>query len=331
MKEKFVSLLERYATTPEMALSGIKEIYQTKEYNDDSATLTVFTCTYNRADLIGKCYEALTKQTCDDFVWLVIDDGSTDNTGELVKGWIAEEKIPIKYVKQENRGMAGAHNTAHTLIRSELTVACDSDDHLTYDAVETITSIWKEKRNEKYSGIIGHDATPDGKILAKIPDEFKETTLYDLRYRNGIYGDYKLVYRTDLLKKELYPMIEGEKYVAVGYKYFLMDRDYISIITQKVLCEVEYQPDSGTNNKIKQYVRAPKGFMYYRLKMMPRMHSFKRRWHEAVHYVSSAKIAKEKHYLKQSPCKLETVCAIPFGIALSFVIKRKYRKKYGNI
>ena len=324
-------LLERYVTTEKMALSGIRETLQTEEYKENEAMLTVFTCTYNRAHTISKCYESLLRQTSDDFVWLIIDDGSTDNTRDLAVGWISEGKLPIKYIRQENRGMAGAHNTAHCIIKTELTVACDSDDYLADDAVETITSIWKEKRNEKYSGIIGHDSATDGRILAKIPDEYKETTLYDLRYRHGIYGDYKLVYRTDLLKKELYPMIDGEKYLAVGYKYFLIDKDYISLITQKALCLVEYQTDSSTNNKIKQYVKAPRGFMYYRLKMMPRMHSFKKRWHEAVHYVSSAKIAREKHFFSQSPCKLETFCAIPFGIALSLVIKHKYKKRYGKI
>ena len=77
------------------------------------ATLTVFTPAYNRAHTIGRTYESLCRQTCKDFCWLIVDDGSTDGTQQLVEGWMAENKIPIRYIYQENQGMHGAHNTAY--------------------------------------------------------------------------------------------------------------------------------------------------------------------------------------------------------------------------
>ena len=76
-------------------------------------TLTVFTPAYNRAHTIGRTYESLCRQTSKDFEWLVVDDGSKDNTRELVENWIKEGKIDIRYVYQENQGMHGAHNTAY--------------------------------------------------------------------------------------------------------------------------------------------------------------------------------------------------------------------------
>ena len=88
-------------------------------------TLTVFTPAYNRAYTLHKCYESLLKQTCKDFMWLIIDDGSTDNTKELVEGWIKENKINIKYIYQENQGMHGAHNTAYENIDTELNMCID--------------------------------------------------------------------------------------------------------------------------------------------------------------------------------------------------------------
>ena len=92
--------------------------------------LTVFTPTYNRAYCLGNCYESLVRQTCQDFIWLIIDDGSSDHTKELVEDWKKENKIEIKYVWQENTGMHGAHNTAYEIIETELNVCIDSDDYM---------------------------------------------------------------------------------------------------------------------------------------------------------------------------------------------------------
>ena len=85
--------------------------------------------------------KVLIRQTCKDFIWLIIDDGSTDNTKELVDSWIKENKIEIRYHWQENQGMHGAHNTAYELIDTELNVCIDSDDYMPDDAVEKIISI----------------------------------------------------------------------------------------------------------------------------------------------------------------------------------------------
>ena len=94
------------------------------------ATLTVFTPSYNRAYTLNKCYESLKRQTSQDFIWLIIDDGSSDNTKELVDKWIKEDKINIKYIYQKNQGMHGAHNTAYENIDTELNVCIDSDDYI---------------------------------------------------------------------------------------------------------------------------------------------------------------------------------------------------------
>ena len=102
------------------------------------ATLTIFTPAYNRAYTLHKCYESLKKQTNKDFEWLIIDDGSTDNTRELVQSWIEENLIPIKYHYQKNQGMHGAHNSAYELIDTKLNVCIDSDDYMPDDAVEKI-------------------------------------------------------------------------------------------------------------------------------------------------------------------------------------------------
>ena len=113
------------------------------------ATLTIFTPTYNRAHTLHLGYEALKKQTCKDFVWLIVDDGSTDNTRELVQGWMNHEKgFKIRYVYQENQGMHGAHNTAYRLIDTELNTCIDSDDYMPDDAVEKIVTFWEKNKSD---------------------------------------------------------------------------------------------------------------------------------------------------------------------------------------
>ena len=125
-------------------------------------TLTVFTPAYNRAHTISRTYESLCRQTCKDFIWLVVDDGSTDGTRKLIEQWIADGIIPIQYIYQENQGMHGAHNTAYRNIATELNTCIDSDDYMPDDAVEQIIDFWKKHGSDRYAGIIGLDATQDG-------------------------------------------------------------------------------------------------------------------------------------------------------------------------
>jgi len=98
-------------------------------------SLTVFTPTYNRAYCLGQLYDSLVRQTNKDFVWLIVDDGSSDTTKEVVASWQKEDKIEIQYVYQENQGMHGAHNTAYKTIVTELNVCIDSDDYMPDDAI----------------------------------------------------------------------------------------------------------------------------------------------------------------------------------------------------
>ena len=150
-------------------------------------TLTVFTPTYNRAYCLGKLYNSLIRQTNKDFSWMIIDDGSTDNTEKLVQSWIDEDNIHIQYHYQENQGMHGGHNTAYSLIETPLNVCIDSDDFMPNNAVELILNQWELiKDNPCCAGIVGLDADKSGKIIGtKIPEGLGETTLYSLYHQQG--------------------------------------------------------------------------------------------------------------------------------------------------
>ena len=199
-------------------------------------TLTIFTPAYNRAYTLHLGYEALLRHTCRDFEWLIVDDGSTDNTRELVEGWIQENKIPIRYHYQQNQGMHGAHNTAYRLIETELNTCIDSDDYMPDDAVEKIITFWKEHGSDQVAGIIGLDSNFESHLIGtKFEGDNQRITLGDF-YANGGKGDKKMIYRTEVIKQyPEYPLFPGEKYVSLGYKYELIDQDYPLLTLNEVL------------------------------------------------------------------------------------------------
>ncbi|WHX41417.1 glycosyltransferase family 2 protein [Mesobacillus sp. AQ2] len=289
--------------------------------------LTVFTPTFNRAYCLGNCYESLKRQTNKDFIWLIIDDGSTDNTKDLVSNWQTENLMDIQYIWQENQGMHGAHNTAYELIKTELNVCIDSDDYLPNEAVEKILGMWEREGSENVSGLIGLDSFSDGTVIgSKLPDKLKTSTLFDLYYKYGVTGDKKLVYRTELTKKFPYPVFENEKYVGLAYKYYKLDQEYEMLLMNDVLCHVEYLPDGSSLNMIKQFRKNPKGFAFYRKELMKLpFANWRFKFKQAIHYVSSTLLSKEFNVLKETPNKTLTALAFPFGVLLSIFISFKTR------
>lgn len=287
--------------------------------------LTVFTPAYNRGYILNKCYESLCRQTCKDFIWMVIDDGSTDNTAQLVKNWQSTDNgFEIKYIYKKNGGMHTAHNTAYENIKTELNVCIDSDDYMTDDAVENIIDFWNKNKSDQYAGIICLDIDSKTKsVIGKELPNKKSTTLMGY-YENGGLGDKKLVYRTDVINSvEAYPEFSGEKYVGLAYKYHLIDQNYELLIMNKPVCVVEYQDDGSSVNMFKQYLKNPKGFAFYRKSEMLLTKSRKRCFIECIHYVSSSIISHNSKFINESPRKLLTILAIPFGIVLTVYIKIK--------
>lgn len=283
--------------------------------------LTVFTPTYNRAHTLGQCYESLKRQTCKEFIWLIIDDGSSDSTEQLVQKWIEEKNVTIQYHYQQNQGMHGAHNTAYELINTELNVCMDSDDYMTDDAVEKIVHFWKQNGSDSYAGILALDATPDYKVIGcRLPEDKLTTTLMGF-YANGGTGDKKLIYRTEVIKQyPPYPIFEREKYVGLNYKYMMVDKDYSLLIMNEIVCLVEYLADGSSMNMVHQYRKNPRGFAELRKAGMIYKPGLKAKFKEAIHYVSSSIMIRNSKFIKESPCRGLTTLAILPGIALYMFI-----------
>mgnify|MGYP003649220091 CR=1 FL=1 len=294
-------------------------------------TLTVFTPSFNRAYCLEQLYQSLVRQTHHAFMWLIIDDGSTDNTKEVVNGWVEEAKIPIQYHYQENLGMHGAHNAAYRLMETELNVCIDSDDFMPDDAIEKILYNWsKIKDKPGFAGLVGLDANKNGDIIGTtIPTHVTETTMYDLYYKHGAIGDKKIVYRTDVVKKyPPYPIFSGERFVPLGYLYQLIDQDFKLFPVNEVFCIVEYLQDGSSMNMLKQYRKNPKGFAFSRKSRMELSKNHVVQFKNAIHYVASSIFIKNWKFIKESPKKTITVLAIPFGIMLHLYIKYKTKNDF---
>ena len=254
---------------------------------------------------------------------IVVDDGSTDNTGSLIDKWIMDGIIVIQYVRKENGGMHTGHNTAYKNINTELNICIDSDDCLPVNAVESIIEKWKQKGSFEYAGIIGLDAFEDGRIVGtRIPDNLNAGTLQDLYFKHGVRGDKKLILRTDIVKKyPLYPEYPEERLVPLGILYLMIDQDYKCLYSNDVYCFVEYLSDGSSSTILKQYKQSPKGFAYSRLIQIQYSRGFFDLFKNSVHLVSSAIFAKDYTVLDKSTKKGVLFLALPFGFLVNLYIR----------
>lgn len=285
------------------------------------AQITVFTPTYNRGKLLFRGYDALRRQTCKDFIWLIIDDGSTDNTRDVVRQWQEEEKtFEIRYVYKENGGLFTAYNTAIEKLDTPLAVCVDSDDYLVDDAIEKVLSLWHEQGGEQLAGVISLDSDADGKIIGDAFPQQKQINLIDLLV--GKYplknGDRKLFVRSELYKS-VAPQkgFPGEKNFNPHYMHLQISENYDFLILNEALCVVEYQPEGMSNSIFRQYYNSPRSFAQTRLLYLSFVNTpFSFRFKQCIHYVSSSFLAKDRSFMKKTPEKWMTLAAIPFGLLL---------------
>lgn len=292
-------------------------------------SLTVFTPTYNRAHLIGRVYESLCQQTCQDFEWLVIDDGSTDNTREVIAQYIAEQRIAIRYIWKENGGLYTGYNTAYANITSPLNVCIDSDDFMPENAVELILQTWNERGGEQYAGIIGLDFYADKQqpIGGYFPDNLQEVSLNEISEKGLYKGDAKQVMRSDLTRTAIIEEdFHGEKDFNPYSMVFQAAKSLPLLVINDNLCFVDYQPTGMAANIFKQYYRSPWSFMKMRqIEMTVGSKSIRNLLRLNIHYVSSCLIARNKHWLKDSPKPLLTLLMSPLGFLLFCFILWKNR------
>ena len=293
--------------------------------------LTVFTPAYNRADLLPRCFESMKRQSSKDFIWMIIDDGSTDTTRSLVEGWMQEQlDFQIVYYYKENGGLHTAYNEAIAHIETELCVCIDSDDFMPDNAVGRILDFWQAHGSDQVAGIVGLDYDLEGNVIGDPLPNQKTINLIDLlvgRYPI-VNGDRTNVIRTELYKKYA-PMkvFPGEKNFNPHYMHLQISQEYDFLVFNENLRFVDYQPGGMSASMWKQYRNSPRSFAETRKLYLSFPNTgLKFRFRQCIQYVSSCILARNRRFLAESPAKGMTLPAIPFGLALAMIVCVKTRK-----
>lgn len=206
--------------------------------------ITVFTPAYNRADLLPRLYDSLKAQTCRDFEWVVVDDGSTDGTEAVVRGFVEEGLLDIRYFRQENGGKLRAINRGVKEAKGELFFIVDSDDYLPKDSIMDICRVWEDvKEDSRFGGVSGYMGTDENHFLGngQTAPAVLDCNALDFRYTHHVEGDMAEVFRTDVLREIPFPEVEGEKFCPEALVWNRIAQKYILRYFHKIIYIAEYQ------------------------------------------------------------------------------------------
>ena len=205
---------------------------------------TIFTATFNRSNTLHRVYHSLCEQTFFDFEWLIVDDGSTDCTSELVSNWMSESCFCIRYVMQENLGKHIAFNRGVELANGELFLNVDSDDHLLRDSLEIFFQEWSKiphALKKDFTGVCGLGLDEKGDIVGeKFPKDVFDSNPSELSYRYNVKGDKCGFHRTDVLKEFPFPELQGIKFYAEGIIWSQIGKTYYTRYINKPVCRFGY-------------------------------------------------------------------------------------------
>lgn len=276
--------------------------------------ITVFTPTYNRRYTLHKLYDSLCNQTSHNFEWLIVDDGSTDDTDNLIKSLINEKKITIRYIKQLNGGKHIAINRGIKEAKGNLFFIIDSDDSLTSDAIE-----WIEKNstkiidNQHYAGLSGIRIKKDGsKIGGGVNFGKIDADAISIRYCYHITGDLAEVYKTEILKNYPFPEFENEKFCPEALVWNRIAQEYKLVYHYKGIYICEYLPDGLTAKITKLRHNSPIASMTYYSELFHYKIPFKYKIKAAINFW---RFTPRKHLRKVSKMRMlniiSLICIIP--------------------
>lgn len=230
--------------------------------------VTVFTPTYNRAYIIENLYNSLKRQSFRDFEWIVVDDGSTDNTESLFNEILAEENdFHIRYIKTANGGKHRAINRGVSEAEGEMFFIVDSDDYLTDDAlliIDNIESEIKTHDREEFCGICGLKGfSATQAVGTSFSGEYLDITVLE-REKYKIRGDKAEVFYTHILKKYPFPTFDGENFLTECVVWDKIASDgYKMRFFNQIIYVCDYLPDGLTAHSSKLFVDNPKGYGLY--------------------------------------------------------------------
>lgn len=232
------------------------------------ALFCIFTPTYNRAYTLERLYNSLLAQTYKDFTWLIVDDGSTDNTASVVESFISQNRLSIRYIKTENQGKSRALNLGIENCTDELFFCVDSDDWLTPDALEVLQARWAlVKKDSTICGMLAlRGIDEDTPIGSRIPNGMLRSNVWNLYFNYGFKGDAAHVYRSDIFRQYPAEVAESEKFISEGWTVYQIAEHYDVSLIDQILYIGGYLPDGYSANVRNLTKSNPIG--YYRFKLL---------------------------------------------------------------
>ena len=224
--------------------------------------ITVLTPAYNRGKLLQKLYKSLCAQECKDFEWLIVDDGSTDDTCVCVEQMKKTADFPISYYKKQNGGKHTALNYAYKFIKTPLTFIVDSDDLLTKNAISCVEEVYKKYQDETdLCGFSFLRGKPDGGYLSTsdVPQDGMKESYVECRINRSIGGDMAEVWYTHCLIEYPFPEFKGEKFLGEDIVWVQMSEKYKMRFFNRVIYISDYLEDGLTSNRRKHNIKSPNG------------------------------------------------------------------------
>ena len=288
--------------------------------------LTIFTPAYNRAAFLPRLYDSLLQQEADDFEWLIVDDGSKDDTAAVVARMDAEGKLPIRYVRKENGGKHTAHNLAVDRAMGEWFLCVDSDDWLNRDAVARIYEAL-EQLPAKAIGLAGYKEDQCGRRLCgdlKLGDTYG---LYSMMKQGG-WGEYALLFRTSVLREFPFPVIAGERFVTESVLYDRMEQaGYVVSALNAVLEVCEYQSGGLSSSPYRLMLSNPVGYQIYHGQRIDLVRSLKERIGHCIRYQAFRRMKRDDHYRYAGPHRGLTALMWLPGVVGAMYYKSKAKQK----
>lgn len=284
--------------------------------------LTIITPTYNRMHTLQKAYNSLVLQSEQNFIWLIVDDGSSDGTEVLVRSFIEEKKIEVKYEKKSNGGKASALNLALDLVETPYCCCLDSDDWFHNETVEKATKLLdEEKNNLNCCGVLAIRNNPDGSCMGKvtIPAKYKYVTTDVLYNKLGFASELICFYKSDIAKQYRFPVFQNEKFMPPSWFHYTICELYCFRTSWDSMCYCEYIGDGLTKNKRKVIVENPKGYTLIKQIAFKNAKGLRRKFKNGIMYICGSIIAEDKNWLKNAPYKFVSIMAYPIALFVYYI------------
>lgn len=290
--------------------------------------VTIFTPTYNRKEKLERLYINLTKQTCCEFEWLIVDDGSTDETEKFVHQLTGtQDKFSIRYIKKRNGGKYTAYNVGVKEALGDLFVCVDSDDFLEEKAIEKILEFKAKINDTGINGIIALKKDSKGRLLSdELPQNVEKCRIIDLEQKYSCRGEFTFVFKTEIVKKYLFPEINGENFMGESVIYDQIDQQGQMYLTNHVFTVCEYCEDGYTQNFMKVVLNNPTGYQIYYKQRIDLAINVKERVGYIIRYHAFKRMTNNHKYVYKGQRKILVASLSPAGYLAYRLYMRKKRK-----